>query len=89
MSVPLVKVAGAFSETAIDQEIVVMSLGTGDFFSLTGSAAAIWRLIDGTRDCTALISAVADEFAADQATLAADVEPFLAQLIAAGLVRGD
>jgi hypothetical protein len=89
MSVPLVKVAGAFSETAIDQEIVVMSLGTGDFFSLTGTAAAIWRLIDGSRDRTALISAVADEFAADQATLAADVEPFLAQLIAAGLVRGD
>ena len=86
MNAPLVKVAGAFSETAIDGEIVVMSLDTGDFFSLAGTAAAIWGLIDGTRDNAAVIAAIAEEFSADQATLAADVEPFLAQLIAAGLV---
>lgn len=75
-----------FTETAIDDEIVVMRLDSGDFFSLAGTAAATWRLIDGTRDRAALIAALAADYGSDESEIAADVDEFLAQLERQGLV---
>lgn len=83
---PLTKQNHRFTETAIDDEIVVMRLDNGDFFSLVGTAAAIWRLIDGTRTRDALIEALAAQFGSDEGAIAADVEDFLAQLTEQGLV---
>lgn len=82
----LAKQAGRFTETEIDDEIVVMHLDTGEFFSLAGTAAATWRLIDGTRDPTALVEALAAEFGGDRREIAADVDEFLAHLKGLGLV---
>jgi hypothetical protein len=75
-----------FTETSIDDEIVVMRLDNGDFFSLEGTAAATWRLIDGTRDRSALIEALAAQFDSDEGEIAADVDDFLAQLKEQGLI---
>lgn len=86
MSAPLTKAADRFSETAIDDEIVVMSLENGDFFSLTGTARAIWELIDGAHSRDAVISALASQFGCAEAEIAGDVDAFLAQLKAAGLL---
>ena len=80
------KRANRFSETDIDQEIVVMRLDNGEFFSLEGTAAATWRLIDGTRDRAALIEALATEYGTDRSEIAADVDDFLAQLKELGLI---
>ena len=52
----LIKAAGRFTEADIDHEIVIMRLDNGEFFSLSGTAAAIWRLIDGERDTAALVA---------------------------------
>ena len=83
------KAEGRFSETEIDDEVVVMNLESGEFFSLTGTARAIWQLIDGTRDRGALLAELAGDFEAEQAEIAADLDPFLETLGAAGLiVRG-
>ena len=76
----LSKRSGGFTETAIDDEIVVMRLDNGDFFSLSGTAAAIWRLIDGTRDRAALLADLAEQYHGDQADVAADVDEFVARL---------
>jgi Coenzyme PQQ synthesis protein D (PqqD) len=81
------KVAGRFTETVIDGEVVVMNLDDGVFFSLTGTAAASWQLIDGTRDRAALVDELAAQFAADSQTIVADLGSFLTQLIEAGLVE--
>jgi len=70
----------AFSETELDDEIVVMKLDSGEFFSLTGSGAAIWRLIDGARDRDALVAALCDEFAGETKEIADDVDAFLDEL---------
>lgn len=86
MSKLLAKAAGRFSETAIDDEVVVMSLENGDFFSLTGSAKAIWLLIDGTRDRAALLTEPAAQHDCPEAEIAADVDAFLDQLNQAGLL---
>jgi hypothetical protein len=82
----LVKKAGGFAESEIHGEIVLLSLGTGDFFALTGPAAATWRLIDGTRDRTALIWSLGQQFEAEEMELAADLDGFIASLIHAGFL---
>jgi len=84
----LAKAAGQFTETEIDDEVVVMSLASGDFFSLTGSARAIWLALDAQPDRAGLIAALAAQFDADPAEIAGDVDAFLAQLNAAGLLTG-
>jgi len=82
----LVKQSDRFTETAIDDEIVIMRLDTGEFFAISGTAAATWRLIDGTRDGAALISSLKADFSGDGQEIRQDVENFLAQLKKAGLI---
>ena len=84
----LTKRQDRFSETAIDDEIVVMNLDSGDFFSLEGTGRAAWLLIDGTRDLSAIIAVLAEQFAAAPNVMAADVERFVGELGRAGLVSG-
>ena len=86
MSTKLAKATGRFSETAIDDEVVVMNLESGDFFSLTGTARAIWLLLDGTRSRAALLSELTAQFDLEESALAGDLDAFLAQLEAAGLL---
>lgn len=74
-----------FAETAFDSEVVVMRLSDGDFFSLQGTAKAIWELIDGVRDRDAIVAALAEQFGAIDA-LGNDVDAFLRELAAAGLL---
>ncbi len=83
---PIGKRLGAFTETTIDDETVVMSLESGDFFSLAGTAGAIWGMIDGVRDRDSLCAALAAAYAADPAEIAADLDAFLAELADAGLI---
>ena len=75
-----------FTETVIDDEFVIMRLDNGEFFALSQTAAAIWRLIDGTRDRNALLEALGETFDGDRGQMAEEVDDFLAQLRAAGLV---
>lgn len=82
----LAKAEGQFTETAIDDEIVVMSLQSGDFFSLTGTGRAIWLALDQHHDRAGLIAAMATEFGSEPSEIAPDIEAFLAQLDAAGLL---
>lgn len=85
----LAKAAGHFTETEIDDEIVVMSLDSGDFFSLTGPARAIWLALDEGMERAGLIARLATAFETEPAALAADVDAFLGQLRSAGLLVRD
>jgi hypothetical protein len=82
----LAKAVGHFTEATIDDEIVVMSLDSGDFFSLTGTAKSIWLALDDLPDRAGIIARCADEFHAGTDAIAGDVDAFLAQLGAAGLL---
>ena len=82
----LTKATDQFSETAIDDEIVVMSLASGSFFSLTGTARTIWQLLDDHRTEPALLAAVAASHATDEAAIAPELTQFLSQLREAGLI---
>jgi len=80
------KRAGHFTEADIDQEIVVMRLDNGEFYTLAGTAAATWRLIDGTRDRSALIDELAANYDSDKDEIAADLDDFLEALEGMGLI---
>ena len=86
MSKKIIKAEGKFSETAIDDEIVVMQLASGEFFSLTGTARTLWLLIDGTRTRDAVVAAAAAQYGVEAANIAADADAFLAKLGAAGFL---
>ncbi|MDE2302811.1 MAG: HPr-rel-A system PqqD family peptide chaperone [Sphingomonadales bacterium] len=85
MTVPAKRV-GCFSETTFEDEVVVLHLESGEFYSLQGSARAIWEAIDGVASREALIAALAENFDAPPAEIAADVDRFLDRLSEAGLV---
>lgn len=88
MMAAIAKLTDNFSETRIDDEIVVMRLDTGEFLSITGTGVSIWELVDGTRDRRALIAALCSEFEAPQADIEADVDEFVGKLRDAGLIAG-
>jgi hypothetical protein len=80
------KAQGRFSETTIDDEIVVMRLDNGEFFSLTGTARSIWLLLDGVRDQAGLLAALSVEYDCEPESLSSDVDVFLQELEVAGLL---
>lgn len=75
-----------FVETEIDDEAVLMNIATGDFFSLSGTALAIWKLIDGQRTVPAIAAELAAVFAAPQDEVMRDVEAFVAELAGLAIV---
>lgn len=88
MTRAIVKLPAAFRETTVGEEVAVMRLSDGDFFSLTGTARAIWELIDGQRDAAAIVAELGRRYEADPATLGAEVDRFVAKLRQAGLIAG-
>lgn len=86
MTAALVKQANRFSETVVEGEVILLSLDDGSFFSLTGTAATIWPLIDGTRGRDALLDELACIYDGPAAVIAGELDQFLAQLRAAGFV---
>ena len=87
MSKAITKAPGTFSETAIDDEIVVMHLASGEFFSLTGTGRALWLLIDGTRTRAAVLAAAAAQYGLEPADIADDADEFLTLLSSAGFLE--
>jgi hypothetical protein len=83
----IAKLTDRFTEAEVDDdEVVIMRLDNGEFFALSGTAAAIWRLIDGSRDRAALIAALAERFTTSESEIALDVDEFLAGLEETGLL---
>jgi len=81
------KRTGTFTESMLDDEIVVMRTDTGEFFSICGAGLDIWPLIDGTRDRSALLMALEATFDAPERAIADDLDGFLAALAEAGLIE--
>lgn len=72
---------------AIDGESVIIDMAQGVYYRLEGAAALAWQaLIDGTG--TARIAAdLSARFAADEAAVAAEVDRFVDDLQANGLIE--
>lgn len=76
-----------FVETEIDDEVVVMDLSSGHFFSLKETGLEIWRMADGTRDRAGITAALAAAYGTSDSEITDDVAAFLDQALAAGLIE--
>ena len=84
------RTADAFVDAVLDDDLVLMEVATGQFYSLKETGLAAWRLIDdGGAWVTvgALIAALTAEFAVDEETCLRDVAALLEDLSAAGFVE--
>lgn len=86
MTAALVKQWNRFSETVVEGEVILLNLDDGAFFSLSGTAATIWPMIDGTRNRDALLTDLRAIYDAPVASIAGELDQFLAQLQEAGFV---
>ena len=76
----------SFAESEIGEEIVLMNLQNGSFFSLSGTGLRIWRLIDEYSNGDDLITRMCDEFEIGQDVCRVEVNSFLDSLCRAGFV---
>jgi hypothetical protein len=72
----------------IDGEVIIINLATGTYYSLKGSGAEIWQLIQQPSGITGsdLVDALGARFRATRGELEAALELFLAELRNEGLV---
>ena len=81
------KCESTFVETDIDDEKVVMSLETGEFFSLKETALEIWNLLDQASGRDRLLDLLASAYGMAPDMLGADLDLFLSDLAKAGLIE--
>ncbi|QXC61731.1 PqqD family protein [Aquihabitans sp. G128] len=86
----VVRAAGAAAERVGDKTLVVDSAGM-EILTLNPVGSIVWWALDGERDVEALTDHVLGRTTStDREVIAADVERFVAELVAAGLaVRTD
>jgi hypothetical protein len=82
----IIKLTDRYTEAAIDDEIVVMRIDTGDFFALSGTGAVIWAMIDGQRDRMSIVAELIEQFDVSEREIQPQVGQFLHQLYQAGLI---
>lgn len=73
----------------LEGEAVLLDLGSGTYFGLNEVGTRIWQMIEAGLDETAITSALADEYAAERAGIAADVARLLGELRARRLIVED
>jgi len=70
----------------LDTEALVVDVKSGLLYPLNSVGARIWELCDGARSVDEIVSVVAGEFAAPEATIRADAVEFIERLVDAKLV---
>lgn len=70
----------------IDGEAVIVHLGTGVYYSVDQSGAAIWSLIEQGTPLPAIATAVATHYGLPVAEVEPSVQAFANQLLAEGLI---
>ena len=61
----------------LDGEAVILDLATGTYFGLNAVGTRVWHLLEAGHEPEAIVDALASEYAADRATIAADVAALL------------
>lgn len=74
-------------DTRLDDEVVVMSVGTGLIFSFPQTAGEIWDYLARQRTYGDLIDHLTQEFDVPRATCEADVTRFLRTLIEQDMIQ--
>lgn len=78
--------AETISWTDTGGELLLFERERGSYHALNGSGSVIWRAMSDGAAETDIVAKIAADFAADPATIAADVTEFLDRGVAAGLI---
>ncbi|GAA3526208.1 PqqD family protein [Nocardioides daeguensis] len=70
----------ALHAVEMGEEFVMMGLAQGEYYSVKGVAATLWRHLAEPHDLAELCTAVAEEYDVTAEACRGDVEAFLAQL---------
>ena len=73
--------------STIDDEVVMLSVAAGAYFSLNGVGSDIWNLIRTRRRFDEICNALSNQYAVDNSTLTRDVASFLESLAQRGLAQ--
>jgi hypothetical protein len=71
----------------VDGEIVMMSIEQGRYFGLDDIGSDIWKRIEPPCSFAALVDALAADYEADRATIAADVQALLDRMADQDVVK--
>jgi hypothetical protein len=77
--------AGKIAHQKIDGEIIVIHFDTGDYYSLTGTGAALWEMMIAPQD----LPGIRSRFASWDSRAETSVKRFLDVLVNEGLVNTD
>ena len=70
-----------------DQEVVIVNLETGNYYSLEGIAGVLWTLLEDGATEAQLSSELLARYQADEATVARNLQTFLTSLVDEKLVN--
>jgi hypothetical protein len=70
-----------------DDEMILLHLGIGSYFSLDAVGATIWERLSGGGTGSDAVLAVLSEYEIDEATARADVERLAGEFLASGLLE--
>ena len=70
----------------LDDEIVALDGCQGEYLSVRGAGAVIWRLLAGTAERERLVDALVDRYGIDAQRAGFDVDAFLSSLNERGLL---
>ena len=73
-------------ETDVDDETIIVSIKSGQLFSVKDTSRAIWKLIDGTRGPRDIATELGKIYEKDTASIQSDIDKFLAEIEEAGLI---
>jgi hypothetical protein len=77
------------SAEIFDEEVLAINLSNGHYHSIRGTGVEMWKLLISGSDAAQIVQAMHATYGTDRVTLAADVEGFVRQLVAAGLLVED
>lgn len=71
---------------SLEDEVVLLDLGAGKYFSLDSVGAAAWDLMASGKTMGELIATLLGQFEVDEATLRADLQHLVSQLVERRLI---
>jgi hypothetical protein len=70
-----------------DDEVVILDLGQGQYFSLSAVGATVWERMEGGATLDDAICSVVARYDVDEATARTDVDALIDDLVRAGLLE--
>jgi hypothetical protein len=86
---PLRAASANVHSKVFDDEVVVLDMKSGTYFSLRGSGVDIWRLIEANASCAGIVEALEGRFDASGSEIATAVDALIAELTEAELIAAD